>query len=1312
VLPSLSDLTPPIASRVAAALVAIRSAPHSARPFSRTIGFMQENAILESAPRVSGPLSTRGLLAEGVDHVVVMLVAISNHSLLPELDGFEARRLLAALVTELRMSPEFAAGQEGRDLAILSSFLRRHIQKLSKSPTALPLMPQVGSLVDLVDWMSCQGLGSRQLSDVVKEAWIRTLREASLRVASSAPDYSSATPWGGDDGEDQESGVVSVQSAAEELGGRVEAFLIDDEIPALDDPGYSPGELRLIAERAGATWLSLHSLTCSSTLFLDDIECGEVAARLVSLVNDAACRNDERVLQSAAARALQLATGASDREVRQLRFGTPDDVREYGCVTVDIDFAFLIRPPLPLSAAKSRLGHPWIPIPPSLAKVLCRHVGESQKRGRLVFPLLRDSINSFDGINPSCLRRTFVSRLARCEPLGISTAQIATSDPLGLDTAPLHYERISANRLAYVVASVTFPWFGDNAGFLSKSCPEHILGSGILVDAREVANLLAGIRAPKGYELTGGLLGRVSHRTRNLVHGVFAAAGHRPSSGIERITLERIDLETGLATLSDKKAGPEWPHRPVALPPSICREIRCLVAELTQVSVREDCPRSAAAALAAVTGKGPLLLSFLPGDQASPFSLQDYLADLPPQLAKTPNFARHHLCQQLIGRLSEMHRVAQLGWHGTREGAFADGSPCSVVEACETISMEVERHLASIGWRPLGTCKQNAESLPVSMNWRRREVEHRRRFLIDLKSLKKAHAQRDAQAARDCFPTLRVAFAEVFPALRLESLVQIQRAGEPEQASAVKISRDAVAQVERILANHCEKPERVAARNVLHIALREARRRGVTSGYVPRRIYKAWDHQPSRFLEAAPLALRTINELVRWLTEPKHQIDPAVRCFLCLLIFGPYPDVRTVLEVMNGRADLCRADGLEGAVLAANTSFSPAYAYGGTSALALSRWKRKRAHIPESVAEFANRVYAALPDRFRPATIDSTLAELEALTRIGNSLLMDGIARLVGVNEVALWTENIQACALYSDERRLFRGHEKPPSRDTEKKGVRPRSTGTKSELNPESLTRRLWAALPESRSAEISEEQARLGLIEWIARGQRNQVEGELVSHRILFRFALGLLEEGGLRKPSLALRTVYDYVGDTWRLLRAHPVETARMDLAAYLSHVSEKILSTGTVRDLPMRMSHMHRLHEVVGRYVHVESHPRIWRRFAETDVPDHVDCGLMSRTEAECVADWLAADIRQLEASLASRDEIYLARARYLVFLLMQCSGLRTGEARSIRFVDINIGVTAYVFARRHRWLRLKTFRARRKVALSGPLLPRLVEALRT
>lgn len=1291
---------PPARSRAAKALLTLLPSPHSEREFLASARSVAEEWTflerLASQVPASDNYSLRGDLQE--QPVAALLIEIGQHGLQTSV-GAGARRYLCALLLEILVA-RLAAPQE-RSVRVLARTLRLELEALRRNPTSRPPLPNWAALIDAVVWLDTQPQASTRFTGEFWSHW-RRISELAWKILSDSSDAD-----------------LERTETYEEVEYIVSGPTNEGEVPP--PPGWiapppskelrlppSPGTEQTLWR---STYTPLRQLTTGALSAVTDSDIQSEVERLLGMLSEPIEPNRFR-MEAAAARLLALASASRPERMMDLKWGSACDVATFpGNISLSAEWLF--RPQL----APDREGHErtvakqgdevWIPIPPTVKHQLAKLCPEPIT-GSYVFPVLRARISTLESdpesLSPTSIKRALISRLARCEPLGLTGAIWAAGDDLGLPNAQLFYDRYSADRLAALIERITFPWFGDRPGLPRKERPRHWLGSEVIVSPRECKSFYgASFGEPLDEDPTGALVARVHARTGNLVRGLVAITGHRPNNSIGALTRRNFSLDEPIGVIFDKEVSPDWQQRPVALPAVWRQEFARLLCDLQEVTTDLASTPLGAAAARAITGDGPVFLSITNVNDVRPFDRSDYLDGAPPIASSRANFARHALNQWLTGRVPEALRVAQLGWHGEREGAWADGSPWSVHTAAQQLERPLAQYLKEIGWKPL-PARHDFRNTAIScdLEWLARGEQHERRFRGQLCNWRRHWAQKQAAIAKELQPRIQRAVEVQWPSLTLEGFRIESR---PDATLPVVITSDELKKLERLAVGTNSQQELRAVRNLLSAMFRRANGKGVVKGPVPRRIHPWFPNQSGPFLREAPLAIDSWNALAKWIDSAECTLSDSARTLIAVLLHGGYADADATRRAMAPGAVLRRIRSKPHVLLVEPAAevgendgprFGHTLAYHGVAALHLYRWHRQRRGPEIDLGAIEQEVSAALAQFLPSVSSGKTLEELEALARVHNLLRMDGIARLVGTGQVQPVSVGSGQIMAMQD---ALPAYPRLPDRNANAALVQVRAQAVSSR-NIEALLKMVNEATSGSRPDRTNEAEAtgalRSQLQQWILGVAANPTVVDLLA-----RYVISLLDHGGHRKSVLKLASIRNYLlVIAWPLKRQLGSNPLSLSSDAWQQAFGNIIASASPDMRLNRYLG-LQRFHSRLGQEIEL---PDVdfavlapvagWSR-------QFVDAGFITLHEARACHAALIRDVHELSATNADPTEIHLARARELFFVLMLSGRLRTGEVWGLRLGDITLSNSrAYVRVRSSSLQSLKTPNARRRILLGG------------
>lgn len=1263
-------------------------------------------AVLDLQVRPQGDASELGPTNDkerGREELLVTLERISRTGLVPEAEGFEARSYIAKLWVEiLAMYPDDGVPPGVRELGMA---FRQILKELHQGKTRRGAFEPPSSLLELKGMLDREPQDSSRFPGYFWSAWRAHLSGYAYQAIVHPVPLGESL----DEDPDADVGVVIPGEPGVDPAipaGRPFGWLpanTEEPEPLRNHPGAREGFVR----SGLSTITPLHALTDASTTVLDDSAMSAEVGRLLRLAASALQNKEVELAEKLIARCMLPATATLATQVSQLKWGEAEDaVAQPGCLSLDAEWLFRpeLRPDNPDVGPIERGGSVvWLPIPAAL-RDLVKRMNPAPVLGECVFPALgRMALDlSDDAPSTTMLRRSILNRLAASEPLGLTAAQWAAGDSLGISLTPLHYDRFDADRFAQLVERSVFPWFGEKPGRPRKRRPGiHVLGSRVCPRLSDVIGVMSAVRSG-GLVVQDELIGRLLRRTNNLVHGLAVLSGHRPTEGFSLLTINHFALTDPVAVIEDKVAGPDWQVRPIVLPRVWQQELLRLVAELREAVARFPGTALSKEAAAALDGTGPLFIVATTADQVRPFLLRDYMEVLPTELRSSPNFARHMLNAYLIGRVPEAVRVAQLGWHGTREGAWADGSPWSVIDIAAILEAPLSEHLKNLGWRPLPGSYQASGVPNVQIDWIKAERAHQQSFNRHVIRLKLAAAARHAEIATPMREVIREYLARNIPGLTLEPHGGFRRT-DGVADTPIEIGDDHLATLEQALAGGVAKSVQGAvARNLLSALMRDGRKRKVVLGRVPRRVVWHFPSRPGHFTSVQPAAMRASRQLDAWLVEAGPRLSEAAIAAVSLILHGGYAQVDTVMAVLSPTATLRRIRSHQDVVLVgvgdheAGQGQARSFAFHGLAALHLRRWRSCGECALPSVDELDRELHALVPANLRPEQASGTLNHLAALARARRALVMDGMARLIGLGEVLPSTVSLDRVVAAHDG--LGVHHE----------DVRPRATApprndmpaTRKAGGLASLYELITSAVQGGQNPRVGEAKARKvledELLEWCS-----QESTAIRMVDLLARYALALVQRGGDRRKVLELRTIRGYLYEVAVPLITHlPNRPLEASVGAWNSAILTIIASSApSIRGA--RFLGLRRFHLVLNQEFQM---PDVdFGEFIDIAGPRHhaVDAGFITDAEFAAAYSCLAAEAAILRVGHAAPHDIHLAEARCVALPMMRASGLRTGEVHGLSYRDMHTDEPCgRMIVRGSSYQNLKTAKARRGSCLRG------------
>lgn len=1224
----------------------------------------------------------------------------------------ESRKWLFKLLIEVIASDWRLASL--RALQDVARALRLELEDLQKNPNRRTDMPAFHSAWGAASWFETQGA---RYQEYVITSWKRRVAPA-LRLALLNPVPPPGSIWAeGGDGEGDELPMPR-NNASEDRVSRPSSFWLVPDPSGPIEAKRSPANHQQIFASSLATRTPLSKFTSASSTWVPDEQIRKEMTLLLSEA-DAARRAEDFYLESGLLlRAFVAATSTAASAAGALRW--EDTAKKNDPCTYPGRLAWnggwLIRPELDPSHP-NRPATCTVPIPiPRCLSDRIKSLNPAREPGGMVFPLLEGGGtlpgSSTSGGRPSmtALRRALISRLARQEPYGFSAAQFVAADDLGIDGAPLHYDRIAAADLVMSVAAVTFPWFGEKPGSIAGPLPKHFVGSRRVPELAPIKVFLSTIRESYA-SAHGDLAKEIRQRTRNVVHGLALATGHRPNDAFGRLHVWSFAPEDGIAVLSDKIAGADWQARPVVLPDPWVSEFRYLLADL-EVAKREFTGRALGdAASKALDGTGPVFLDIRSVDDVSQFDRASYLDGLPAELSPVDNFARHFLNNKLVRLLPECLRVGQMGWHGTREGAWADGSPWSVLSAAWTMREPLNSVLKSVGWRPLAA-RATGVSTPLGpLDWACLERAHVKRFREVLANSKDEQAKRDAKKASVLRPKLATYLSERHAALALSQSGTLEHAGSGSDEPVALSHEDQAAILRFLMASDPRSENGPVARNLLNDLIRGAHSRGVVSGPIPRRALEHWPSAPGAFMFEAAVALTQFRELDDAITHAG--IPLAAQTAVALLLHGGYADVEIVLRVMEPATSIARLEAEHGVLLAepsaANTDDGDGsrqrhpgcLAFHGLAALHLWSWHRDRPEAVPTEDDIDQMLFRAIPDRLSASILavkgHGALRQVAALARTCNTLRMDGWARPVGTGKVPLTTAGLGRVAAARDGLPV-------PSRkwmNSPSGAIGVTLSRNPSSRRAQSLLDKLFGAIGDAVALvdrnSRNEQKVRDRLIASI-RGWINPAQPPRPVD-LVATFALLLLVRGGRRLQRLELSTIQNYVYGVGRPIEKYmpddPLAADASDWeAAYLS-----IVSAADSNAMPARVADLINFHWVLSQEYPIPEVSFDQIHILAGAAGAQVDAGFLTDAEVAALFHALSFDVEWADAKEMPPANIHLAKMRRLEAAICHSCALRPGEAARLQFADIeSLPRHDGIRIRKSQIQRLKTVNARRRARL--------------
>lgn len=1303
------NLGPAVMRRVAHALQILVPFPEQEYEFQVAAQAIQNEEIEieeQSSKAQLGHIDTRGLLSSDSNAVAMMLVAVSETKLHPHLAGIKARRYLAVLVLEIVLrTPDMVTDTSVVNLARV---VRLELTELEKDDASRPAIPDPESLLDLINWIDSRPQKSERFPQYFWNSWRKYLSPAALEILETPILSNDESPE--EDNDFQIRPVLSDSHATSENDTSVQVRgLIPAEASTPLEENRSVGLQRIICEALLSTQTPINKLTSNSTSVYTDSEVKVKVIKLLESVDRCILENDIESANALMGKLLMVSTGTSQNHLPFMQWMNIEDNPPIAS-GISLNAEWLLRREyIPVGAARpsdaSEKRIVWIPIPVAIQKRLLK-LHPKPKAGTVVLSALRSSTAKITGLpiaDDTSLRRTFISKIARLEPLGFTGAQWATGENLGIDDAPLFYDRYPADRFSTLVEKAIFPWFGESPGRPRQNRPLHQLGSRITTNSQLLSSYNSRIHrnVPTSDELES-VVTRLKLRVENVVHGLIAVTGHRPNNAIRKLTILQFDLVDKIAILSDKAVDPGWQHRPVALPGKICSELASMIHELNLIAKLSPGTELGMAAKNALQGKSSLFLKIRSKDEVYPFGIEDYFESMPDELTTNPNFARHALNQMLIGRVPEALRVGQMGWHGDREGAWADISPWSVRTASKLLEEHLALHLKNIGWRPIKCVTAALETnQPVSLCWISREEAHRKKFGSKLNQLRASAAVNQREVAHEMLPNIQKLVSSKWPRIRLNDKFVIEWSDVPtsENPAICVEAKDFTKLASMLIPGNPRSQKRMIAQNILSLAFRVARKKGMVEGAIPQRIHWSFGHRPGMFLEASPSALSVGRKLRTWALSEKTNLSLAARTAVVLTLFSGYGDSSVALRAMQRNNSLSRSRKLPDIVLLEDCFNNNTFAFHGIAALFLQKWFRNSQATLLDEEKINAELLAALPKDWIATSDRNLLSEFAAVARAQNSLTMDGMARLVGTGKVVMTTVNAMRIVSSHDHHQPITFTTKatealPQVQSTYKSGARISNVIT--------LTAAMSSSLPNRKEKYVGEVESRKKL--------RSQLTESLKRHKgqpntldLLVRYAVSLLDEGGKRKPELRLETIRSYIGGIAHSLCKRLGDEPMQKGDSHWQEAFIQVIASTTPEMRINRFNSLRRFHDALSEHMDLPSVDFAELSKVVGEQFSMVSAGFLTAPEITKAIECLSSDMNYLIENEAPAKEIHLARARLLYFSLLCSTSLRPGEAWSLLARNVVMDdEVAKVAVTKHKFQKLKTLGARRRPALTGSI----------
>ena len=1255
-----------------------------------------------------GVAQTSAFMEDRENALAVLLVKVSESDLYPFSPGFSLRRHLTLLALERGL--QMPATLSNTATVEICRGVRGDLMALGNNPRHQSQVPSLDKIDDFVDWMN--GGGISQYSAAFRQYWNSTYKSFAESLQLREVIYVDHIIDSALDG-----GTERTTDNTTRDGFEIEWHLPEDPAKGLK---RSPGTQRVISEAQIATITKIRNLSTNSTSVLTD---DEMKSEINNTYERIAKFNNSRLrlkAETEISRLLIAASGISESQIPNLKWMSIGQTVP-SPAGVSLDGRWLIHPRYMLQEQESSINQQnattveygaCICLPEALSQMLLE-LGKGRQSGSNVFQNIHTNggvVRSPSKIPSTYLRRTFISRIARLEPLGISGAQWATNDSLGISEAPLHYDVIEAKYLARQIQRITFPWFGDEKIKLTYK-PEHLLGTLSLTIGNDIKNAYLNKDI---VNYTGNrrqdLISIINARANNIVVGLIAITGHRPNNNIAKLTLHQFDLVEGICILSDKAVSSNWLHRPAALALPIVKEIESLVANLNEL-LSILTPSSLYERIRqAITGEGPLFLVIGQGDDVRPYDKSDYLNSIDMEVAGKENFARRYLNQYLIPKLPEALRVGQMGWHGQREGCWGELSPWSVKSACAQIQPALNDLLKKIGWKPyekaIGfTSKRNSLN---SIDWLEIEQSHQREYRAAIYREQKREAERQDAYIATIKDNIARAINEVIPDLVMTDNSRLEWVDGKKPIIEILVNNNIVDKIVKQAILQCpDNSDRKVIRNFIIALLRGAKTRQLVIGEIPSRYNLSLNRGLGWYNNSCLISLQTFRELENWLIFTKNGLSLQAKTTIGLLLYGGYPDISVIANVLHKKTKIVRSRQYPNCVIAEPVDSTSTLVFHDIAAVVLMTWHRNKIKFNNNLEQIEAEIHSLLPAKMKPIHANQTFAQLMAFVRIRNSITMDGVARYVGCGRVDLTTASSARIVGALEDRpvqdyREFNNYDAVHTRlgagrhVSEKKSVSNRTVVS-------IITKQNRRFL----SGEITEGYA-ISTIRSELVGILNKITTELTIAYLLARYCVALIDEGGSRKRKLKLSTMLSYIEPLSQPLAMYFKGNA---LKNNWQEIFNQIIASIIQSARPAKHDALARFYRTINKYFDIpEVDFEILSEIAGAH-QKHVNPGYLTHADCAKIAESLSKDISDLESSKASSKDIYIAKVAHAYFLARITTSLRTGEGLSLNISDvISESASASITVRRNRKQRLKTENARRRIFLQGPFATQAANVL--
>lgn len=284
--------------------------------------------------------------------------------------------------------------------------------------------------------------------------------------------------------------------------------------------------------------------------------------------------------------------------------------------------------------------------------------------------------------------------------------QLICADSLGLSLAPLSYYAPRAKDVAATYWRFQGALLESVGPMPATEGREFRIGAPLM--ARQTA-VLAMARAPSAplhlgvKRLAGEGRGREVHAamTNQVAAMMVAVATHRPVEALFELTFDDvwIDGEIGAALFRDKVHDVAHDPRLVALPKTLCRQLRAYLEHLQGLAVQFPQYRSHVAKV--LKGQAPMLFAWSEEGLPKPIKLSQWRRALPPAWQTLPlNWGRHWLRTRAIeeGLRPELVTI-QLGHLEAAGYPFSGASPAEPEAFIAEVAPVWERLAREQGWQ-------------------------------------------------------------------------------------------------------------------------------------------------------------------------------------------------------------------------------------------------------------------------------------------------------------------------------------------------------------------------------------------------------------------------------------------------------------------------------------------------------------------------------------------------------------------------------------------------------------------------------------